>query len=445
MKVNPSIFKSYDIRGVYPEELNEEAAYEIGRGFVVFSGAKKVVVGRDMRLSSPALFSSLVKGIIDQGAMLFDMGEIPTEVLYFAVGKYDYDAGIMITASHNPKEYNGFKMVKKQGNGFSMIRGIDMVETINRGGFEDPEKKGEAKKIRVLEEYLNYIFSLVDIEKIKPLKVVIDTGNGMAGRVIPFVKNKLPINIISLNPELDGNFPAHPSNVFEKGATDQISQKIKEEKADIGFIFDGDADRIYILDENGEFVRADASLLLLAKYFLEKSPGVAVAYNLICSKAVPEIIEKWGGKPLRTRVGFVNVRNALLENNGLVGGELSGHYCFKDNFYGDSGLLAFLILLQMVSVLGKKVSEVVAELSPYAKGDETNFKIEDKEAVLKKIKESYSSGKQDYLDGVTIEYDDWWFNVRPSNTEPLLRLTIEANTKELLEEKKKELIDFFRE
>ena len=264
---------------------------------------------------------------------------------------------------------------------------------------------------------------------------MVDAGNGMSGKVIPLMEKRLPIKIIPLNFELDGSFPAHLSNFLEQGVTDQISEKINSEKAD----FDGDADRIGLVDEKGSLIKGDMTLLFLAKYFLKKNPGSAIAYNLICSKAVPEFIGKWGGKPVKTKVGFVNVKEGLLENNGILGGELSTHYCYKDNFYGDSGFLTLLILLSTISGFDKKVSEMAEELSPYFKESEINFEIEDKEGMINKVKEKYSDGKQDYLDGVTVEYKDWWFNIRPSNTEPLIRLTIEADTQELLEEKKKEL------
>ncbi len=439
MKVNASIFKSRDIRGIYPKELNKEIAYKIGQGFVEYTGAKNIVVGQDMRLSSPALFEALIKGIIAQGADVYNIGQVATECLYFSVGHYGYEAGIMVTASHNPKEYNGFKMIKKGAERIDMVRGKDMIPMIEKDNFSEVEKKGDIKEKNIWPDYLNHIFSFIDIKKIKSFKVVIDAGNGMAGKVIPLISSKLPIEIISINFELDGNFPAHPSNVFEQGATDQISKLVKDEKADFGVIFDGDADRVYLIDELGNFIRGDITLLLLAKYLLEKNPGKGIAYNLICSKAIPEFIEKWGGKPIRTAVGVVEIRNGMLENDGIMGGELSGHYILKDNYYLDSGFIVFLTLLQIISDLDKKVSEITKELSPYAKGAEINFKVEDKEAVLNKVKEKYSDGKQDYLDGVTIEYDNWWFNVRSSQTEPLLRLTVEADNRELLEEKKKEL------
>jgi len=440
-QINPTIFKSYDIRGIYPKELNEEAIYDIGRSFIKYTGAKRVVVGMDARLSSPALFNSLARGLNHQGADVFDIGQVPTECLYFSVGSYNFDAGIMLTASHNPKEYNGLKMIQKDQEDINIIRGKDLLSTIELNNFKtDGELK--IQKQDIWEDFLNHIFSFIDVSKLEPFKIVIDASNGVAGNAISKMEKRLPIKITALNFEPNGNFPNHSPNPLLKGSIDQISAVINKEKANFGFIFDGDADRVFLVDEKGQIVNADITLLLLAKYFLQKNPGMAIAYNAICSKAVPEFIKKWGGNPIRTQVGFVNVREGLLKNNGTMGGELSGHYCFKDNFYLDSGMIAFLTLLQIISQENKKVSELIKELSPYAKSSEINFEIEDKDAVLNKIKEKYADGKQDFLDGITVEYGNWWFNVRPSNTEPLLRLTIEADTKELLEQKKKELNDF---
>lgn len=444
MKINPIIFKSYDIRGIYPEEINEEAVYEIGRKFIEHTGAKKVAVGRDARLSAPALFDSLARGLNHQGADVFEIGQVPTECLYFSVGFYDFDAGIMLTASHNPKEYNGLKMIQKKQSEIDIVRGKDLFLKMGSVSFE----VGGESKVRgqdVWEDYLNHIFSFVDIKKIEPFKIVVDASNGVAGIAVSKMKERLPMEIIDLNFEPNGNFSNHSPNPLLEGSVDQIRDAINKEKANFGFIFDGDADRVFLIDENGQMVRADITLLLMAKYFLQKNPGMAVAYNAICSKAVPEFVKKWGGNPIRTQVGFVNVREGLSKNNGIMGGELSGHYCFKDNFYLDSGMIAFLTLLQIISQENKKVSDLVKELSPYAKSSEINFKIEEKEKILNKIKEKYADGKQDFLDGITVQYDNWWFNVRLSNTEPLLRLTIEADTEELLEQKKKELSSFISE
>ncbi|OGZ66870.1 MAG: hypothetical protein A3C58_02450 [Candidatus Staskawiczbacteria bacterium RIFCSPHIGHO2_02_FULL_34_10] len=448
MEINQSIFKSYDIRGIYPGELNEQTVYQIGKGFVKYTGAnssaslraRKVVVGYDARLSSPILFDILVGGIISQGANVYDIGLVPTECLYFAVAHYDFDSGIMITASHNPKEYNGFKMVKKDGDQIEMVRGKDLFSVIKKGDFKEGAR-GLVYQKDILKEYIDYIFSL-SMSTIKPLRVVVDASNGVIGKVISAIKEKVPLEIIDLNFNPDGNFPNHSPNPLLPGSVDQITKEIKKQKADFGFIFDGDADRVFLVDEKGQLVSADITLLFLAKYFLSKNSGAGIAYNAICSKAVPEFVKKWGGVPIRTQVGFVNVRDGLVKNNGVMGGELSGHYCFRDYFYMDSGMLAFLTLLQFLSEDTRKVSEIVEELSCYFKSAELNFEIENKEEVLEKVKEKYTDGKQDFLDGITVEYKDWWFNVRPSNTEPLLRLTIEADTKMLLEQKKKELSDF---
>ncbi|MDO8623404.1 MAG: phosphomannomutase/phosphoglucomutase [archaeon] len=439
-----TIFKSYDIRGIYPNELNEETAYEIGRSFVKYTKAKSVAIGQDARISSPALFKALSKGITAEGSNVYDLGQVPTECLYFSVGKYDVDAGIMITASHNPKEYNGFKMIKKDGNDIKWIRGEDLWSIVEAGDFKNNIAKGKIEQKDIWQDYINHIISFINLEKIKPFKVSVDASSGVGGLAVAKIGDKLPVKIFLLNYEPDGNFPNHSPNPLLAGSTDQIKIEIGKEGADFGFIFDGDADRIFLVDENGWLVRADVTLLLLAKYLLQKNPSSTVAHNAICSKAVPEFIKKWGGKPIRTKVGFVNVRDGLLKNNGIMGGEPSGHYCFRDNYFMDSGMISFLILLQIISEQHKKVSELAQELSPYAKSSELNFKIDNKEEILNKIKDKYADGKQDYLDGVTVEYDNWWFNVRPSNTEPLLRLTIEADTKDLLEEKQKELSNFIK-
>ncbi len=441
MKVNKDIFKSRDIRGIYPEELNEETTFKIGQAFVAKTGALQVAVGQDMRISSPKLFKVLTKGIVSQGADVFNIGQVPTECLYFATVNYGYDAGIMITASHNPKEYNGFKMFKKQDNGLDFVRGKDLLDFIKD---YDVKEKGKVQEVNVWDDYVNHIFSFIEIEGLGPLKVVIDAGNGMAGKVIPLIQDKLPVDITALNFNLDGNFPAHPSNPLLQGVTDQISKEVIKQKADLGLIFDGDGDRIYLIDEQGKFIQGDVTLLLLAKYLLKKNPNKGIIYNLICSKAVPEFIKKWQGNPVRSAVGVVELKKAMQEQDGIMGGELSGHYLFKDNFYMDSGFISFLILLKIISESGKKVSDMTKELSPYFKSAEVNFKVKDKEGIINKVKEKYSEGKQDFLDGITLQFEDWWFNLRPSQTEPLLRLTVEADTKKLLEQKKKELTSFIK-
>ncbi len=433
--LNPSIFKSYDVRGIYPSELNENAALAVGRAFIKLTGAKNVVVGHDARLSSPALFKAVVQGLLAEGAQVTSIGQTPTEGIYFAVASYNFDAGIMITASHNPKDYNGFKMMTRKGEDIAWVRGKDLLYLAKDEAIT--ENDTPIKELNIWPDYLSFVLKFSG--NIKPFTVAIDASNGVMGNVILELEDKLQITILPLNFKPDGNFPNHSPNPLEEGASSQIADVIIKEKADFGFMFDGDADRIFLVDEQGAMVSADIVLLLLAKHFLAKKPGTGIAYNLICSRSVPEFVKEWGGMPVRTQVGFVNVREGLMKNNGVMGGELSAHYCFADYFYCDSGMIAFLTLLQIISTENKPVSEIVKELTIYAKPLQLTFKISDQDAVLQKVKEKYADGKQDFLDGITVEYQDWWFNLRPSNTEPLLKLTIEANTQDLLEQKKQEL------
>ena len=437
--INPKIFKSNDVRGIYPSDLNEESAFKIGQAIVFYAKAKKIVIGRDMRISSDSLFGAITNGIISAGVDVIDIGLVPTEGMYFALDNYDdYGAGIMITASHNPASYNGFKVLKKGSPTSEFIRG-DIIANYIRNEDIKAETKGNIETLDIWDDYINHSFSFVDVKKIKPLKIVIDAGNGMAGKVMSKIKNKLPIEIIPLNFELDGNFPAHPSNPLLEGSTDQVIAAVKKHQADFGFIFDGDMDRMFPIDEKGNLVRGDKTLLIIAQYLLAKNPGAGVAYNLICSKSVPEFITKWGGVPIRTPVGFVSVRQGIVEQDGLFGGELSGHFSFKDNFYNDSGLISFLMILELLSGSNKKLSEIVSEFSIYFKHPELNFTVEDKEKMIDIFRKKYSDGKQDDLDGLTVQYSDWWFNIRSSNTEPLLRLTIEGDTQEILDKKIEEL------
>jgi len=442
MKINPNIFKSYDVRGIYPLELNEEAAYLVGRAFARYGPggypAKRITVGSDMRLSSPALKKALIRGIIDEGVSVKDIGLIPVDAIYFAVGKLSDEAGIMVTASHNPAEYNGFKMVLRD---MKWIKVSDLREEMNNLPVKISEIKGEVKEEDITAGYINHVLSFIEVDKIEPFKVVVDAGNGMAGKIIPILTEGLPLNLIPLNFELDGSFPAHPSNPLLPESQKEICEVVVREKADFGVIFDGDTDRLIFIDEKGKVVPADMTLLLLARLFLERKPGSGIVYNVACSKIVPEMIKEWGGKPLKSKVGYVNISELMKEEGGAMGGELSSHYSFRDNGYADSGFIAFVILLQLLSGHEKPLSEVVKPFYKYFKSPELNFTVADKDKVLEKIKQKYADAKQDFLDGITVEYADWWFNVRPSGTEPLLRLTVEADTQKLLEQKIKELTE----
>lgn len=439
MTWSPEIFKSYDVRGIYPSQLNDAAAAAIGLAVAGLPGDKKIVIGRDMRLSSPALHKALIKGLISGGALVDDIGLVPIDALYFAVGKHDFDWGIMITASHNPAEYNGFKTI---GRGSKWLRGAQLKELIGKS--VQPTALGQIKDFDIWPSYLAHLLSFVNVRKLKPLKVVIDAGNGMAGKVIPKLFSSLPFKLIPLYFELDGRAPHRPFNPLMPGAADAASRLVRKTKADVGVMFDGDTDRIFFLDEKGKFVPADVTLLLLAREFLNREPGAAIAYNLICSKAVPEFITKWGGKPLRSAVGYVNVAKQLADHKGVMGGELSAHYSFRDNYNVDSGFIALLVVLELLSRLNKPLSQLVKEYAPYFKLPEINLEVEHKQELINKVKQHWSDAEIDELDGVTVKYQDWWVNVRPSNTEPLLRVTIEANTAELLEQKREEILSLLQ-
>ncbi len=418
-----NIFKSYDIRGIFPEELSEETAYLIGQNFIKKTKAKKIVIAYDARLSSPALFKNLSQGIISQGSDVYNVGLAPTELMYFSVFNYDFQAGIMITASHNPKEYNGFKMIQKKNQKIEVIRGEQMKDSKEL----KTKQKGKLIKFNPFKDYLNHLLSFS--ENAKGKKIVVDAGNGTAGVIL----EKLKLDIIPLNFKPDGNFPKRSPNPLEKKALLPIKKKIKEKKADFGFLFDGDADRVFLVNKKGEMISSDACLLSLAQKFLAKKPETIV-YNVFASRSVPEFVKKWKGKAIKSKVGFVNVRKAMMENKAILGGETSGHYCFKDNNYFDSGFMAFLMLLEIIQKKGKLID------LPYFKSSEINLKIKEKKAFIQKLKKTYKKEKQDTLDGIAVYAKKWWFCARPSQTEPLMRIIIEAETKDILEKKKKEIL-----
>ncbi len=437
MNFSDNIFKAYDVRGIYPDELNEEAARAVGAAIASLLGNKgRAVVGRDMRLSSPQLHQSLINGLRSGGMSVDDIDMVPIDAVYFAVGKHGYDVGVMVTASHNPPQYNGFKIMRR---GTRWVRGSEIKEHIKAAPATATE--GGFNLFDVWPTYLEHVLSFVNLKNLKPLRVVVDAGNGMSGKAIPLLFAKLPFQLEPLFFELNGAFPNRPSNPLLPEASRACAERVHEKKADVGIMFDGDTDRIFFLDEKGKFVPADVTMLLLAKEILRQQPGGGIAYNLICSRAVPEFIKSWGGKPIRTAVGYVNVSQALLHQGALMGGELSAHYSFRSNYSSDSGMIAALMVLELLSQENKPLSELVRELSPYAKSPEVNLEVEDKDKILNKIKNHFADAQIDELDGVTVEYQDWWCNVRPSNTEPLLRVTVEAKTPELLASKQAEVLE----
>ncbi len=448
--MDTSVFKSYDVRGIYPTQLTPDMFQAIGRALASkFSQIAsqqpdtiKIAVGRDMRLGSPELSAALISGLTSGGVNVHDVGEVPIDLVYLAVSGLGYDGGVMVTASHNPAEYNGCKAVAK---GMAWIRGTEVLEEMQKqipDQVRDDTLVGKVSEADLYPQYLQHIAKAIDIDTSKPLKVVVDAGNGMAGKVIPLLQPLLPssVSVELMFAELDGHFPNRPSNPLADGAAATAGAKVRELGATAGFMFDGDTDRLFTLDENGKLVRGDQTLLLLAKEALRKEPGTAVAYNLICSKAVPEFIARWGGKPVRAAVGFVNVAGALKEHGGRLSGEVSSHFAFRENAYADSGFMAFIYILNLLSREPRALSELVAEITPYFRGDEVNFTHSNIPAALAALKAKYADGQQDELDGLTVQYPTWWFNARPSNTEPLLRITLEANTAEEQKQREAEVV-----
>jgi len=446
MEINANIFKAYDIRGTVPDQFKPEYAYYIGFFLANFLGANNIAVGRDMRSSSNEIFDYLARGINDSGTNVIDLGLTSTDAIYFAVGKLGYDGGVMITASHNPKEYNGLKVCRKDAEPLSGNDGLGQILKMIQQGEEVVKSPSRGSIIRkdILEVYVNHCLAFIDISKIKPFKIVIDAGNGMAGLTLPPILKKLPIDCTPLYFELDGTFPNHPASPIELENLVDLQKVIIEQKADFGVAFDGDADRMFLVDANGRQVRGDMCTALVAKSLLSKNQNETVLYNLICSKAVPELVEKMGGTAIRTRVGHALIKPLMKKHNAIFGGEHSGHFYFRDNWFADSGLVAFLVCLELLSVEKRPLHELIKELNPYVQSGEINTRVESVSEKINQVKQAFSDGEQDELDGLTVKFKDFWFNLRPSNTEPLIRLNIEANSQKILEDKKEQLLKIIR-
>jgi len=446
--VDPEIFHAYDIRGIYGENLTDDVAYRIGRAAAQYLQVPEIAVGRDMRLSSPQLAAALIRGITDQGVNAIDLGMTTTDGLYFAVGKFNFPAGVMITASHNPAQYNGMKFCRAQAFPISLESGLsDIRDLAVSGKFAEPASKGQVIKRDITDDYVKHALSFVDVSRIRPLKVVIDAGNGMAGLIMPKVFQHLPCELVPLYFELDGNFPHHPASPIEPENMVDVQKKVREVGADLGAAFDGDADRMFPVDEHGDLVDGSKVIAAVSNSLLQKFPGSTILYNLIVSKSVPELINKLGAKAIRTRVGHSYIKAEMRQNNAIFGGEHSGHFYFRDNWFADSGLIALLILLELVSVENKPLSEILKPLDHGFRSGEINSTIADAQGKMHALEEHFGKNAKsvDHLDGVTLDFGDWWFNVRPSNTEPLLRLNLEANSRELMEQKRDEVLAFIRQ
>ncbi|MCX2727551.1 phosphoglucosamine mutase [Thermomicrobium sp. 4228-Ro] len=437
-----NVFKAYDIRGIYPDELDEELAYRIGRAFALFLRPRQVVVGRDMRVSSPALADAIIRGLLDQGVDVTNVGLVSTDALYFAVGNYRFDGGVMVTASHNPPEYNGFKLCREEAQALSLDTGIaEIRDLVVQGDFPEPERRGTLTERDILDDFAQHVLSFIDPNVIKPFTIAVDAGNGMGGLIAPKVLGRLPVRIIPLYFELDGRFPNHVPNPIEPENVRDVQRAIREHGADMGIAFDGDADRMFILDEQARLVGGDMVTALVAKALLQKHPGAKIVYNLICSRAVPETIRQYGGIPIRSRVGHSFIKALMRQHDAIFGGEHSGHFYFRDNWYADSGIIAAVTVLELLSREGVTVSQAIAPIDRYYRSGEINVEARDVTAVLQALEEHFRDGQIDHLDGLTVEYPDWWFNARPSNTQPLLRINVEATTPELLQQKAREVLD----
>ena len=433
-----SLFKAYDVRGVVPDELTPDIAYRIGRALVQTLRPDEVAVGRDMRLSGPAIAGSLIDGIRDGGADVSDLGLVSTDALYFAVGEYGYPAGVMVTASHNPAAYNGLKICREEARALSLDTGLaEIRDRVLAGPAQPPARDadhGTVQQRDILADYAEHMRSLVDVAAIKPLKIAVDAGNGMAGLTIPLVFADLPVEIVPLYFDLDGAFPNHPANPIEPENVVDLQRAVVEQGCDLGVAFDGDADRMFLIDEKGRFVGGDIVTAVVAARMLERFPGSAIVYNLICSRSVPETIERLGGRPLRSRVGHSYIKALMRDEDAVFGGEHSGHFYFRDLWYADSGMLALLTTLELVSRAGASLSEVIAPIDTRARSGEINSEVRDPAATMAVVERFFADrgAEIDHLDGVTANFPDWWFNLRSSNTQPLLRLNVEVDDAAML-------------
>lgn len=449
-KVNKANFKSYDVRGEFPDEIDASTAYAIAQAFINFNPAKKVVIGYDHRESTPALKEGLIKGLTDAGVDVIDIGQVTTDTAYFASWNYqpEVEGAIMITASHLPAKFNGFKFITKElkpiGKGSGMEELFEYASAIREQGSGNKDQ-GSIEKKDVLPDYLEFLWGFIDKSKIKQMKVVMDCGNGVAGPTVKKVFEPFKLDVAELCFELDSTFPNHDANPIIPENREHIIGVVKETGADLGIAWDADADRAYFIDEKGEFVHGDFMTALLAQLFLKRKPGAHIVYDIRASRVVPDTIKKAGGKAHVQKVGHAHIKKMMREFDAVFGGEVSGHYYFQANKYMDNGFIPALMILELISESGKPLSQLIAELGEYFVSGEINSKVADKDIVINALKEKYADGKQGFLDGISVDYPDWRFNVRASNTEPVIRLNLEANSQKLMEEKRDEVLKIIRE
>ena len=431
-----AIFKAYDVRGTVPDQLDEVLIERIGAAFAAFvardpSTHGTVLVGRDMRPSGVGLSAAFARGITSQGLDVVDLGLASTDLVYFAAGRYDAPAA-MLTASHNPAQYNGIKMCLAGARPLGEDTGLFEIRDLAIAGVDPTGTPGTVTERDVLAEFAAHVHSFVDTDRLKPLKIVADTANGMGGLVAPAVFAGLPFDLEIMYGELDGTFPNHEANPIQPENLVDLQARVLEVGADVGLAFDGDADRVFLVDDKGQLVSGSLTTAMVAASMLEKNPGATILHNLICSKAVPEVVRERGGTPVRTKVGHSFIKAVMADTGVAFGGEHSGHYYFRDNFRADSGIIAALVVLEAMSVAGAPLSEMRAPFERYADSGEINTEVSSPVAVIDDVADHYAGAGADLdrLDGLTVDFGDWWFNLRPSNTEPLLRLNLEAATTE---------------
>jgi phosphomannomutase len=445
--LEPRVFKAYDVRGVYPAEIDEEGGYAIGRAYVEQFEPRSIAVGRDMRTMGESMQAAVMEGALDGGADVRDVGMVGTEMLYAAVGGLGLDGGIVVTASHNPKEYTGMKIVRRGARPVGGESGLLDVRERALRGFGAPTKRGERRQEDVWPAFVDKVLSFVDVAALRPLRVVIDAANGMGGAMLEPVLERLPIEPIRFNFEPDGTFPAHEPNPLLPENREFVVRTTVEEGADLGVAYDGDADRCFFVDDTGEFIPGDFVTALLAEAVLAKEPGAKVIYDVRASRALPATIARAGGVPIVNRVGHAFIKHRMRQENAAFGGEVSAHYYFRDFYQADSGVIPFLLMLEVLSRAGRKMSELLAPYrEQYFLTGEINTPVADVAVKLQELKEHYAAqdARLSHLDGVSVDFDDWHFNVRPSNTEPLLRLNLEALSRELMEEKRDEVLALIR-
>jgi len=438
------IFKAYDVRGVVPDDLDDDLVRAIGGAYAQITDDRPILIGRDCRLSSPDLAAALAEGITAQGSDVVDLGLASTDLLYFASGSLDLP-GIMITASHNPKQYNGLKFCQPGARPVGEETGLRDIRAIVEDGVSPATTRGSIEHRDLLDAYVEHVLRFVDLEAMRPLTVVADTANGMGGLVVPAVFERLPITAHYLFRELDGTFPNHPADPLNPENQKDLKAAVLEHGADVGLAFDGDADRVFLVDERAEDVSGSLLTAIVAVSMLRKEPGAKIVHNLICSWVVPETIREHGGVPVRTRVGHSFIKQIMAETGAIFGGEHSGHYYFRENYRADSGLIAGVVALGELSASGGSLSALLAPYRRFWDSGEINSTVADQAGKIEELASLHGDARLDRLDGLTIEYEDWWCNVRPSNTEPLLRLNVEARTQELLDDRTAELLAVIRD